>query len=143
VTPSSAPSPTPSAPAHAAPAMDDRAGPVRIALLGNPNTGKTTLFNRLSGLRHKTSNFPGTTLEARLGRIDLPGADGGPPRAAELIDLPGIYSLELDQLESAMCRDVLAGTAAPACTSTPRASARSWAVAWCSPAPAPGKGSRN
>jgi ferrous iron transport protein B len=113
VTPSSAPSPTPSAPAHAAPAMDDRAGPVRIALLGNPNTGKTTLFNRLSGLRHKTSNFPGTTLEARLGRIDLPGADGGPPRAAELIDLPGIYSLELDQLESAMCRDVLAGTAAP------------------------------
>lgn len=47
------------------------AGLRRIALLGNPNTGKTTLFNRLCGLRHKTSNFPGTTLEARLGRVML------------------------------------------------------------------------
>ena len=40
-----------------------------VALAGNPNTGKTTLFNRLSGLRAKTSNFPGTTLEARITRV--------------------------------------------------------------------------
>ncbi|HVU63823.1 MAG TPA: ferrous iron transporter B [Phycisphaerales bacterium] len=82
----------------------------RIALLGNPNTGKTTLFNRLSGLRHKTSNFPGTTLEARVTRVKR-GVEGG--RDGDLIDLPGIYSLELDQLESRICREVLAGTAAP------------------------------
>lgn len=82
----------------------------RVALLGNPNTGKTTLFNRLSGLRAKTSNFPGTTLEARTTRVPA-GIEGG--RDGELIDLPGIYSLELDQLEARVCREVLAGTAAP------------------------------
>ena len=82
----------------------------RVALLGNPNTGKTTLFNRLSGLRHKTSNFPGTTLEARVARVKA-GVEGG--RDAELIDLPGIYSLELEQIESSICREVLAGQAAP------------------------------
>jgi ferrous iron transport protein B len=87
-----------------------RAPVVRIALLGNPNTGKTTLFNRISGLRHKTSNFPGTTLEARVVRVKA-GVEGG--RDGDLIDLPGIYSIELDQLESSVCREVLAGTAAP------------------------------
>ena len=46
---------------------DEHAAPARVALVGNPNTGKTTLFNRLCGLRHKTSNFPGTTQEARIG----------------------------------------------------------------------------
>src|SRR6187397_1252331 len=76
---------------------------VRVALLGNPNTGKTTLFNRLSGLRHKTGNFPGTTQEARVGRVALAAA------GADLIDLPGIYSLELDQVESEICRAVLDG----------------------------------
>lgn len=82
----------------------------RVALMGNPNTGKTSLFNAISGLRHKTSNFPGTTLEARVARVRA-GAEGGCD--ADLIDLPGIYSLELDQLESRVSRDVLAGTAAP------------------------------
>jgi ferrous iron transport protein B len=53
---------------------DASARVVRVALMGNPNTGKTTLFNRLSGLRHKTSNFPGTTLEARVGRVALAAA---------------------------------------------------------------------
>ena len=79
----------------------------RVALLGNPNTGKTTLFNRLAGLRHKTSNFPGTTQEARVGTFNEDGW------VVELIDLPGVYSLELDQQESALCRAVLAGEAAP------------------------------
>jgi ferrous iron transport protein B len=93
-------------------------GVARLALLGNPNTGKTTLFNRLTGLRHKTSNFPGTTVEARLGRLTLraggaPGAETESTSAAEVFDLPGIYSLELDQLEAQICRDVLAGVLAP------------------------------
>lgn len=84
--------------------------------MGNPNTGKTTLFNRLTGLRHKTSNFPGTTQEARLGITVL---GGGAAETAlrvdsaraetEIIDLPGIYSLELNQSESETCRRVLAG----------------------------------
>jgi ferrous iron transport protein B len=87
---------------------------LRIALLGNPNTGKTTLFNRLSGLRHKTSNFPGTTLDARTGRLVLEDASGQDGRCTlELIDLPGVYSLELDQLEAAVARAVLLGEAAP------------------------------
>jgi len=86
--------------------------PRRIALLGNPNTGKTTLFNRLCGLRHKTSNFPGTTQEARVGTLRAGNA--------ELIDLPGIYSLELDLRESEICRRVLDGSlAAPGQPATP------------------------
>lgn len=80
--------------------------PLRAALIGNPNTGKTTLFNRLSGLRHKTGNFPGTTQEARVGYAQRPGGE------VEIIDLPGIYSLELDSGESEVCRRVLAGTLA-------------------------------
>ncbi len=84
-------------------------GVARVALLGNPNTGKTTLFNRLTGLRHKTSNFPGTTVEARTGRVRLGDAGGD----TEVVDLPGIYSLELDQQEAQICRDVLAGVLAP------------------------------
>src|SRR5688572_21420956 len=70
-----APATAPAAPRAARPGhvQPPAARPLRIALLGNPNTGKTTLFNRLCGLRHKTSNFPGTTLEARIGRLRLDG----------------------------------------------------------------------
>lgn len=87
-----------------------REGARIIALVGNPNTGKTTLFNRISGLNHKTSNFAGTTLEARIARVRA-GIEGG--RDGDLIDLPGIYSIELDQLESRIVREVLAGQLAP------------------------------
>ena len=79
----------------------------RLVLLGNPNTGKTSLFNRLCGVRHKTSNFPGTTQEVRVG------SPRGLPEGSELIDLPGVYSLELDQSEAEICRRVLAGELAP------------------------------
>lgn len=81
-------------------------GESRLALIGNPNCGKTTLFNLLSGLRHKTSNFPGTTQEARIGACRL--STSGEAHAA-LIDLPGVYSLELHQTEADLCRRVLAG----------------------------------
>jgi ferrous iron transport protein B len=80
----------------------------RVALLGNPNTGKTTLFNRLCGLRHKTSNFPGTTQDARIGTVRAEGSAG-----LHVIDLPGTYSLDIEQNESELCRRVLAGTLAP------------------------------
>tara|TARA_R110000782_G_scaffold101029_9_gene187505 strand:- start:1006 stop:2985 length:1980 start_codon:yes stop_codon:yes gene_type:complete len=83
------------------------APPRTIAVLGNPNVGKTTLFNRLGGSRHKTANFPGTTQEALVGRFERDG------RAATLIDLPGIYSLDLGLSESSICRAVLAGNLAP------------------------------
>ena len=79
-------------------------GSARVALLGNPNTGKTTLFNRLCGLRAKTANFPGTTTDARIGRCDFGEVD-----SVELIDLPGTYGLSLELPESRVCRDVLAG----------------------------------
>src|SRR5690606_10260563 len=61
----------------------------RVALVGNPNTGKTSLFNRLTGLRAKTANYPGITVDLRKGRMRLPRGE------AELIDLPGLYSLDV------------------------------------------------
>ena len=76
----------------------------RIALIGNPNTGKTTLFNRLCGARAKTSNFPGTTTSSRVGRAALPG-----DWITEIIDLPGLYELGLDMPETRIARDVLVG----------------------------------
>ncbi|MBL1217820.1 MAG: ferrous iron transporter B [Planctomycetes bacterium] len=88
---------------------------LRLALLGNPNTGKTTLFNRLCGLRAKTANFPGSTVDARVGRCTLHVASQHDPTATEpqpieLIDLPGLYRLGLNLPESKLCRDVLDGT---------------------------------
>jgi len=59
-----------------------------IALVGNPNAGKSSLFNRLTGLRAKTANFPGTTVAHRRGHVQLSG------RTATLIDLPGLYTLD-------------------------------------------------
>ena len=62
----------------------------RVALLGNPNTGKTSLFNRLCGTRAKTANFPGTTTSARIGHARVDGI-----QSLEVLDLPGIYELGL------------------------------------------------
>lgn len=81
---------------------------LRVALFGNPNTGKTTLFNRLCGLRAKTANFPGVTAEARVGKCP---ADRHSPLALEIIDLPGVYRLTLDVPESRVCRDIMQGSA--------------------------------
>src|SRR5688572_11742123 len=75
----------------------------RIALLGNPNTGKTTLFNVLCGARAKTSNFPGTTTSIRLGQCELGG------RRVDVVDLPGIYDLGKASPETRIAQDVFAG----------------------------------
>jgi len=76
----------------------------RIALIGNPNTGKTTLFNALCGARAKTSNFPGTTTSVRTGRAERDG------RSLDVLDLPGIYDLEVDLPETAIAVAALAGS---------------------------------
>lgn len=79
----------------------------RIALLGNPNTGKTTLFNQLCGVLSKTANFPGTTTRARMGRCQAGD------QALEIIDLPGVYRLGLGLPESRVCRAALQGEGSP------------------------------
>ena len=86
-------------------AVATASAPARVALIGNPNTGKTSLFNRLCGARAKTSNFPGTTTTSRVGRAALPD-----DRFAEVVDLPGLYELSLDVPETRIARDVLTGT---------------------------------
>ncbi len=78
----------------------------RVALLGNPNTGKTTLFNRLCGVLSKTSNYPGTTTRARTGRCQAG------ERPIEVVDLPGVYRLSLEVPESRVCRSALQGETA-------------------------------
>ncbi len=84
-----------------------RSGVRHVALVGNPNAGKTTLFNALTGLRAKTSNFPGTTVERRLGSVEL---DAG---RVTLIDLPGMYALDAVTPEEKVAREVLLGERDP------------------------------
>jgi ferrous iron transport protein B len=79
----------------------------RIALLGNPNTGKTTIFNALCGVRAKISNFPGTTTAIRIGHIDIDG------ERIDAADLPGVYDTRLNAPEARIARDVLSGEQAP------------------------------
>ncbi|MEZ5290055.1 MAG: ferrous iron transporter B [Vicinamibacterales bacterium] len=94
--------------AVAPPLAADRAS--RVALVGNPNTGKTTLFNALCGARAKTSNFPGTTTSVRRGKVEASPHS----RALDVLDLPGVYDLDLDTPETAIARTVIDGQASPA-----------------------------
>ncbi|MFL6857532.1 MAG: ferrous iron transporter B [Allosphingosinicella sp.] len=75
-----------------------------VAVVGNPNAGKSALFNMLTGARQKVGNYPGVTVERKSGRLAL--ADGRP---VELVDLPGAYSLEPSSPDEAVTRDVLLG----------------------------------
>ncbi|MEJ2085904.1 MAG: FeoB small GTPase domain-containing protein, partial [Acidobacteriota bacterium] len=74
-----------------------------MALVGNPNAGKTTLFNALTGLRAKTANFPGTTIERRVGHAWLDGA------RVKILDLPGLYSLSDVTAEERVVHELLLG----------------------------------
>src|SRR5215213_2823699 len=74
-----------------------------IALAGNPNAGKTTLFNALTGLKQKVANYPGVTVERKEGIWKSGDA------AARLIDLPGLYSLDVTSMDEQIAHDVLTG----------------------------------
>jgi ferrous iron transport protein B len=75
-----------------------------VAVVGNPNAGKSALFNMLTGARQKVGNYPGVTVERKSGRMAL--ADGRP---VELVDLPGAYSLDASSPDEEVTRDVVLG----------------------------------
>jgi ferrous iron transport protein B len=75
-----------------------------VAIAGNPNCGKSTIFNALTGLRQKVGNYPGVTVEKKTGRFF--GSHG---ETMELLDLPGSYSLQVRSPDEAVARDVLLG----------------------------------
>ncbi|WP_375392810.1 ferrous iron transporter B [uncultured Sphingomonas sp.] len=81
--------------------------PPLVAVVGNPNAGKSALFNALTGARQKVGNYPGVTVERHSGRIALP--DGRP---VELVDLPGAYSLDPSSPDERVTRDVVTGASA-------------------------------
>ncbi|KTT75504.1 ferrous iron transporter B [Sphingomonas endophytica] len=81
--------------------------PPLVAMVGNPNAGKSALFNALTGARQKVGNYPGVTVERHSGRLAL---DDGRP--VELVDLPGAYSLEPSSPDERVTRDVLLGAQA-------------------------------
>ena len=74
---------------------------IRVALAGNPNSGKTTLFNAITGAHHKVGNFPGVTVEKQEGTRTYKGRD------YLVSDLPGIYSLTAYSLDEVVARDFL------------------------------------
>lgn len=84
--------------------LNAQAQPARIILAGNPNCGKTTLFNALTGLRYKVANYPGVTVEKKEGRLPL-----SDEFKAVITDLPGIYSLSHNSLDEAIATRALLG----------------------------------
>lgn len=76
----------------------------RIALIGNPNTGKTSLFNTLTGMRQRVGNYSGVTVEKKTGLWTMPNGE-----TVELIDLPGTYSLSASSLDERVAVDVITG----------------------------------
>src|SRR3954454_18024655 len=82
-----------------------KSGPRRLtaALVGNPNTGKTTLFNALSGLNQRVGNYPGVTVETKKGQMTCAG------RLFDLVDLPGTYSLAARSPDEMVAVDVILG----------------------------------
>jgi ferrous iron transport protein B len=78
--------------------------PIIVAIVGPPNSGKSTLFNRLTGLRQKVANFPGVTVEHRMGKAKLKGT-----QEVFLVDLPGVYSLHPRAEDEQVTHDVLKG----------------------------------
>ncbi len=75
-----------------------------VALVGNPNCGKTALFNALTGSRQKVANYPGVTVEKKVGRLATPAG-----RAIQIVDLPGTYSLRARSPDEEITRDAVLG----------------------------------
>ena len=84
--------------------MSELALPARVALVGNPNSGKTALFNALTGSRQKVANYPGVTVERKEGLAVTPAG-----LTVRLIDLPGTYSLRARSLDEVVTRDTVLG----------------------------------
>ncbi len=84
-----------------APSIETPRGALTIAIAGNPNCGKSALFNALTGIRQKTGNWPGVTVERKAGNCRIDGRD------ITVVDLPGIYSFDADSLDERVTRDYL------------------------------------
>lgn len=84
--------------------MSEATAPLRLALLGNPNCGKTALFNQLTGSRQKVANYAGVTVERKEGVLRSPSG-----RSYAVLDLPGAYSLNPASLDEAITRDLCRG----------------------------------
>ena len=78
--------------------------PLRVALLGNPNCGKTALFNLLTGARQKVANYAGVTVERKEGLLQTAAG-----RRVRVLDLPGAYSLHAHSVDEAITRDIVRG----------------------------------
>ncbi|MBA4152778.1 ferrous iron transport protein B [Flavobacterium sp.] len=76
--------------------------PIKVALIGNPNTGKTSLFNQLTGLNQQVGNYPGITVERKVGSCYLPNNN-----KAVILDLPGTYSLNANSLDENLVIELL------------------------------------
>jgi ferrous iron transport protein B len=86
---------------------------LKVALVGNPNSGKSSLFNFLTGLNQKTGNFPGVTVEKHIGYSKMPNKS-----VAQIIDLPGIYSLYPRSLDEQIVSEFLLHHKSPECPDT-------------------------
>ncbi|NHF68217.1 ferrous iron transporter B [Xanthomonas hortorum] len=84
--------------------MNAASVPLRLALVGNPNSGKTALFNQLTGSRQKVANYTGVTVERKEGHFRAPSG-----RDFAVLDLPGAYSLQPASLDEAITRDLCRG----------------------------------
>ena len=84
--------------------MQQTSNSFRVALIGNPNTGKSSLFNALTGLRQRVGNYSGVTVEKKTGQWEL-----NSEHSVELIDLPGTYSLSAKSIDERIAVDVLSG----------------------------------
>jgi ferrous iron transport protein B len=82
---------------------DLKTRPLTVALIGNPNTGKSTLFNALAGIQSRVGNYPGVTVEKKIGRVQWDG------KSISLVDLPGTYSLSPRTLDEMVSVDVMLG----------------------------------
>ncbi len=82
--------------------------PIKVALIGNPNTGKTSVFNQLTGLRQKVGNYPGITVEKKVGSCNLPNG-----KRAHILDLPGTYSLNTTSIDESVVVELLLNKRSP------------------------------
>ena len=79
----------------------DNAGTIKVALAGNPNCGKTTIFNNITGAKQHVGNYPGVTVEKKEGRCNYDN------HSLLFVDLPGTYSLTARSLDEVVARNVI------------------------------------